>query len=99
MILNRIRAELDKHLRTSQNGFRTGRTTGGHILALRQLIEGVKEYSLPAIVTCIDFRKAFNTIHSGKMLRILHAYGIPEVLVDAIGGICKNTMATVISPD
>ena len=40
MILNRIKPELDRHLRTNQNRFRVGRTTVGHILALRRLIEG-----------------------------------------------------------
>ena len=34
MILNRIRPELDIHLRANQNGFRVGRTTVGHILIL-----------------------------------------------------------------
>ena len=62
MILNRIGPELDRHLRTNQNGFRVGRSTVGHILALRRLIEGVKANNLPAIITFIDFRKAFDTI-------------------------------------
>ena len=59
MILNRIRQELDKHLRTKQNGFWVGKTTVGHILALGRLIEEVKANNLPAVVTFIDFRKAF----------------------------------------
>ncbi|XP_072050064.1 uncharacterized protein [Amphiura filiformis] len=50
MILNRIRP-----------GFRVGRTTVSHILALRRIIEGVKAKNLPAIITFIDFRKAFDT--------------------------------------
>ncbi|XP_030839582.1 uncharacterized protein LOC115923289 [Strongylocentrotus purpuratus] len=99
LILNRIRPVLDSHLRTNQNGFRVGRTTVGHILALRRLIEGVKENQLPAIITFIDFRKAFDTIHRGKMLKILTAYGIPEQLVNAIGKMYEDTKAKVISPD
>ena len=78
MILNRIRPELDEHLRNNQNGFRVGRTTVGHILALRRLIEGIKANNLPALITFIDFRKAFDTIHRGKILK---AYGVPEQLV------------------
>ena len=35
MILNRIQPEIDKHLRPNQNGFRPGRSTTVHILALR----------------------------------------------------------------
>ena len=99
MILNRIRPKIDKHLRTNQNGFRVGRTTVGHILALRRLIEEVKAHNLPAIITFIDFKKAFDTIHRGKMLKILHAYGIPELIVEAIGKMYQNTKAKVISPD
>ena len=33
----------------------------------------------------IDFKKAFDSIHRGKMLKILRAYGVPEQLVSAIG--------------
>ena len=99
MILNRIHPALDGYLRTNLNGFRVGRTTVGHILALRRLIVGITAKKLPAIITFIDFRKAFDTIHRGKMLNILRAYGIPEQLVDAIGKMYENTRAKVTSPD
>ena len=99
MILNRIRPELDMHLRTNQNGFRVGRTTVGHILALRRIIEGIRSNNLPAVLTFIDFKKAFDTIHRGKMLSILKAYGIPDQLINAIANTYKNTKAKVITPD
>ena len=99
MILNRIRPELDVHLRSNQNGFREGRTTVSHILALRRLIEGIKLNNLPAIITFIDFKKAFDTIHRGKMLAILRAYGLPKETVDAVGIMYEGTRAKVISPD
>ena len=70
-----------------------------HILGLRRLIEGIKANNLSAITTYIDFKKAFNTIHRGKMLRILKAYGIPDQTVEAIGKIYENTQAKVISTD
>ena len=99
MILNRIRPEIDKHLRNNQNVLRVGRTTVGHILALRRLIEGIKSNNLPASITFIDFRKAFDIIHRFKMLKILKAYGIPDLIVEAIGKMYENTRAKVISPD
>ena len=58
-----------------------GRSTASHILALRRLIEGVKHKNLPAVITYIDFRKAFDSIHRGKMIEVLRAYDIPEELV------------------
>ena len=45
------------------------------ILALRRLIEGIKDKNLLAIIIFIDFKKAFDTIHRSKILR---AYGIPD---------------------
>ena len=99
MILNRIRAEIDCKLRINQNGFRKGRTTISQILALGRIIEGAKEFNLKAIITFIDFSKAFDTIHKGQMFKILCAYGIPEQLVNAIKDMYSNTQAKVPSPD
>ncbi len=98
MILHRIRPEVDKKLRPNQNGFRPGRSTTSQILALRRIIEGVKSNNLSAIVTFIDFTKAFDTIHRGKMVKILRAYGIPEELVLAIEDMYQGTKAKVLSP-
>ena len=99
MLLNRIRPVLDPLLRTNQNGFRERRTTVQQVLALRRLMEGIKRKHLPAVITFIDFRKAFDSIHRGKLMRILDAYGIPGPLVNAIRAMYTNTTAKVLSPD
>ena len=99
MILNRIRPEIDCKLRINQNGFRKCRTTITQILALRRIKEGAKEFNHKAIITFIDFPEAFDTIHHGQMLKILHAYGIPEQLVNAIKDMYSNTQAKVLSPE
>ena len=99
MILKRIRPYIDPLLRDSQNGFRQERSTIGQILALRRLIEGVRARNLSAIITFIDFKKAFDSIHRGKLLEILRAYGIPEKLVQAISATYSRTRAKVCSPD
>ena len=99
MILHRIRSKVDPWLRIYQNGFRPGQTTVSQMLALRRIIEGVKENNLSCIITFIDFKKAFDSIHRGKMLCILKAYGIPESLVNTIEDIFSDTKAKVLSPD
>ena len=71
LILNRIRSVINLRLRINQNGFRPQRTTVAQILALRRIIEGVKGKNLKAVLTFIDFKKAFDSIHRGKMMRIL----------------------------
>ena len=99
LILNRIRSVLDPKLRYNQNGFRSKRTTVAQILALRRIIEGVKANNLSAVITFIDFKKAFDSIHRGKMLKILKAYGLPPNLLRAIEAMYTNTRAKIISPD
>ena len=59
MILNRIRGANDPHLRENQNGFREGRATVSHILALRRIIEEVKKNNLTAALCFIDLKKSF----------------------------------------
>ena len=58
MIINRLQPKIDKHLRRNQNGFRPGRSTTTHILALRKLIEGVRSHNRKAIILYVDFKKA-----------------------------------------
>jgi hypothetical protein len=99
MLLNRIRDHIDPLLRYNQNGFRQGRGTSGQILALRRLLEGVQARKLPAVVTFVDFRKAFDSIHRVKMCKILSSYGIPAKIVSAISSMYETTRAKVISPD
>ena len=96
LILNRIRPPIDKLLRPNQNGYRPGRSTVAHILALRRLIKGVKSKNLKAVVVFVDFKKAFDSVHRGKMMKISQAYDITDKLVNAIN---ENTRARVGTPD
>ena len=90
LILNRIRSVID---------IRPKRSTVAQILTLRRIIEGVKANNIEAVMTFIDFKKAFDSIHRGKMMRILKAYGIPPNLLQAIEMMYTNTKAKVLSPD
>ena len=51
------------------------------------------------MITFVDFRKAFDSVHHVKMMKILSAYGIPDELVKAINLLHKNTRAKILSPD
>ena len=99
LLLNRIQPEVEKHLRRNQNGFRKSRSTVGQILTLRRIIEGVRARQLPATLLFVDFSKAFDSIHRGKMEKILLVYGLPKETVAAIMVLYKNTKSLVRSPD
>ena len=52
-----------------------------------------------ATLIFVDFTKAFDSIHRGKMEQILLAYGIPKETVAAITILYRNTKVKVRSPD
>ena len=56
-------------------------------------------YYLCFSIIFVDFKKAFDSIHRGRMLEILRAYDVPEKLVQAIGLMYQNTKARVKTPD
>ena len=68
-------------------------------MSTKGIIERVKMNNLKAIITFIDFKKAFNSIHRDKTRRILETYAIPHNLLQAIERTYTNTQAKVISPD
>ena len=54
---------------------------------------------MKAVIVFIDFKKAFDSAHRVKMLKILKAYGIPDRLISAIGLMYEGTQARVITSD
>ena len=68
-------------------------------MALRRLIEEVKKNNLTAVLCFIDFKKAFDSIHRGAMMKILKAYGVPSNLLRAIEAMYAGTRAKVVTPD
>ena len=69
-----------------------------HILALRRMIEGIKDKNLPGVLLFVDFKKAFDSVHRGKVFKILIAYGINKI-VNLIKLMYLNTKARVVTPD
>ena len=45
------------------------------------------------------FKKAFDSIHRGKMRKILTVYGILKNIVECIGSLYEGTRARVLTPD
>ena len=55
--------------------------------------------NLKVTILFVDFAKAFNSIHRGKMDQILLAYGLPKETVAVIMMLYRNTKVKVRSPD
>ena len=59
----------------------------------------MSERKLTSVILFIDFKRAFDSIHRGTLMRILRAYGIPEKLVRLIECSYHDTMARVKTED
>ena len=99
LLWNRIEPKIDNILRKNQNDFRRNRSTTSQILTIRRILGGVRVKNLLATILFVDFTKAFDSIHDGKMEQILLAYGIPKETVTAITILYRNTKVKVRSPD
>ena len=65
-------------------------------------VESLKAFgqkNLLATLLFVDFTKAFDSIHRGKMEQIRLAYGLPKETVAAIMILYRNTKVKVRSPD
>ena len=99
LLRNRIETKIDNILRKNQNGFRRNRSTTSQILTIRIILEGVRAKTLQATILFVDFTKAFDSIHRGKIEKILLACGLPKETVAAIMILYRNTKVKVRSPD
>ena len=69
------------------------------ILTIHRILEGVCTKKLQATILFVDFSKAFDSIHRGKMKQILLAYGLPKETVAVIMMLHKNMKVKVHSLD
>ena len=68
------------------------------ILSILRILEGVHTKIQEAAILFVDFAKAFDSIHRGKMEQILLAYGLPKETVAAIMMLYGNTKVKVHPP-
>ena len=61
--------------------------------------DNIMEKNLKATLLFVDFSKAFDSIHRGKMERILLAHGFSKETVTVMTMLCKDTKAMVQSTD
>ena len=84
LLLNLIKPE-SKVLRKNQNSFWKSRTQDHKFC---WLIEGV-HVNLKATLLVVDFSKALDSIHKGKMEQIWQVYGLPKETITSIMMLCR----------
>ena len=99
LLHNSIEPINEKIIWKYQNGFQRNRSTTSQISTIHRIFEGVCAKNLQVILLFVNFSKAFNSIHRGKMEQILLAYDLPKENITAIMMWYKNTKVKVRSPD
>ncbi|MCP4491873.1 MAG: reverse transcriptase family protein [Gammaproteobacteria bacterium] len=99
LLLNRITPCIEPILRRNQNGFRKGRSTLPQILAIRRILEECRIGNKTAAMVFVDFSKAFDSINRDAMFHILHLYGIPPPIIQAIKVMYTNSSSRVRTSD
>jgi exonuclease III len=99
LLMNRIYPFIDPLLRHNQNGFRRGRSTLPQILSIRRLLEECQIGNRTAAMVFVDFSKAFDSINREAMFHILHLYGIPLHIIQAIKLMYLNSNSRVRTAD
>ena len=69
------------------------------ILTIRRILEGVQAKNKQATLLFVNFTKAFDFIHRGKIEQILLAYGLSKETVVAITILYRNTKVKVRLPN
>ena len=68
-------------------------------MTICRILEGVRTKDLQTTLLFVDFTKALDFLHRGKMEQRLLAYGLPKETVAAITILYRNTKGKLRSPD
>ena len=98
LLRNRRGPKIENIPRKNQNGFRRNRSTTSQILTICRIL-GVHAKKLGVTISFVDFSKALDSKHRGKVEQILLAYGLPIETVAVIMILYKSTKVKVHSPN
>ena len=98
LLRNRIEPKIDNILRKNQNGGEIDPQPHKYWSSVESL-KAFGQKKLQVTLLFVDFTKAFDSIHRGKMEQILLAYGLPKETVAAIMILYRNTKVKVHSPN
>ncbi|VDP13513.1 unnamed protein product [Heligmosomoides polygyrus] len=62
---------------------------------LRYITEQCLEYFYPLYINFVDFKKAFDSVHSESLWEILSLYGVPATFVKVLKSLCHNSSCCV----
>ena len=90
MIQVRLAEAIDGRIDPAQYGFRRARSTSQPVHIYRRIQEIHEESNMELVSVLLDWEKAFDKVHQGKLLEALSRIGIPDKMVRVIGAIYRE---------
>ena len=95
ILLNRMRKKIEMELPDEQARFRPGRGTTDMLVIIQVLIEKVMGIGGQALVTFIDYSKAFDNISHVQLFDIMLELGFPEHIVALLQSLYIDQTAVI----
>ena len=95
ILANRLQYVTPYLISSDQFGFLKGRHMTDNLLELAMVIDYCQQVDRPALITAIDFRKAFDTVSWTAMKNILHKFGLGKNFIKMLM-VCFNDFKTRI---
>jgi len=96
ILTTRLQEQITTLVDTDQTGFIRGRSISENFILATELVQCCYKRRAPTLVLKLDFAKAFDTVNSGSLLRILHARGFPDTWQTWIKSLLSSSKSAVL---
>ena len=95
LITDRIAKTIDYFQPREQAGFRHHFSTVDHLHTLNIILQKTSEHRIPLAIAFIDYKKAFDSVISSKVMDSLRVQGIEEAYIRTLEYIYNNSWAVI----
>ena len=97
MHCKRLKQHLPNLIHSDQTGFQKGRYIGENINRILMIMFHADEENIPAIIACIDLKKAFDSLEWKFIYQILNAFNFGPSIVKWVKTFYANTQSCVLN--
>ena len=95
ILQQRLAAALDQHLRSTQYGFRMGRSTSQPVHIIRRLLERAERGDHSLYLLLLDWKQAFDKVSVEALQVALKRYGVPEGVLNLVTNVYTSQLFQV----
>ena len=96
-IASRIKTHLKNLIHSDQTGFIKGRHIGENINKLFSIMDYTEKEDIPAIIACIDFEKAFDSMEWNFIKKALEKFNFGPSMIQWVNTLYKNSVSCVLN--